>query len=72
MFSQLFKESSRRVASYMAGQHGIEKTPREWQIIFHGMIADYRRWHPQRTAGLENAAVWNLLYTEIFAGKDQP
>lgn len=69
MISSLFAESSKRVAAHMAGQHGIEKTPREWQHVFHSMIADYRVNHPDKTLGKSNAEVWTMVYYTVMPDK---
>lgn len=64
-----FLTTARRVADYMAAQHGIERTPSEWMLFFHELILNYRLHHPAEAAWKSNAAVWAILYEELFRNR---
>jgi hypothetical protein len=44
-------------ARHLAGEHGVEKTPGQWDAEFRRLIAGYRQ--AAREAGADHAAGWS-------------
>ena len=56
----------RDVSRELAGEHGVEKTPAEWDAVFRGMIASYRKAAADAgrldiAVGWSDAQIWDRI-----------
>jgi len=65
MSSMFHEDKLKKIANFMAGDHGIEKTPAEWEAEFHNWIKMVREEQPIATQGWSDDEVWQEIVRQV-------
>jgi hypothetical protein len=58
-------EKLQKISREMAGQRGIEKSPKEWEEEFYDWIRMVRQEKPEETKSMTDDEVWEQIVIQV-------